>query len=55
MVITGTLAEWRAWTGLPFDQPGEVEVPGALVPVVCAPEHDYAAYVEPDVWMRHRL
>jgi GNAT superfamily N-acetyltransferase len=55
MVITGTLAEWRGWTGLPFDEPGEVEVPGALVPVLCVPEHDYAVYVEPNVWMRHRL
>ena len=55
MVITGTLAEWRTWTGLPFDQPGEVDVPGALVPVLCVPEHDYAVYVEPNVWMRHRL
>jgi hypothetical protein len=55
MVITGTLAEWRAWTGLPFDRPGEVEVPGALAPVLCVPEHDYAVYVEPNVWLRHRL
>jgi GNAT superfamily N-acetyltransferase len=55
MVISGTLEEWRTWTGLPFDLPGEVEVPGALVPVTCVPEHDYAVYVEPNVWMRHRL
>ena len=55
MAITGTLAEWRTWTGLPFDRAGEVEVPGALVPVLCVPEHDYAVYVEPNVWMRHRL
>lgn len=55
MVIVGTLTEWRTWTGLPFDQPGEVDVPGALVPVLCVPEHDYAVYVEPNVWMRHRL
>jgi hypothetical protein len=55
MAITGTLEEWRTWTGLPFDRAGEVEVPGALVPVLCVPEHDYAVYVEPNVWMRHRL
>jgi hypothetical protein len=55
MVITGTLEEWRSWTGLPFDRPGEVDVPGALVPVLCVPEHDYAVYVEPNVWLRHRL
>jgi GNAT superfamily N-acetyltransferase len=55
MVITGTLEEWRTWTGLPFESPGEVDVPGALVPVLCIPQHNYAVYVEPNVWMRHRL
>lgn len=55
MVITGTLEEWRSWTGLPFQSPGEVEVPGALVPVLCVPQHNYAVYVEPNVWMRHPL
>jgi hypothetical protein len=25
------------------------------VPVVCDVEHDYAVYVEPNVWVRHRL
>ena len=55
MVVVGTLEEWRTWTGLPFDRPGAVDVPGALVSVVCVPEHDYAVYVEPNIWLRHRL
>ena len=55
MVIPGTLPEWRSWTGLPFSEPGPVVVPGALVPVQCSPEHDYAVYVEPAVWVHHRL
>jgi GNAT superfamily N-acetyltransferase len=55
MVMTGTLEQWRERTGLPFDTAGEVEVPGALVPVICRPEHDYAVYVEPNVWVRHAL
>ncbi|TDD73661.1 N-acetyltransferase [Actinomadura rubrisoli] len=53
MTVTGSLAQWRAWTGLPFDAPGQVDVPGALVPVRCVPEHDHAVYVEPNVWVRH--
>jgi hypothetical protein len=53
MVIPGTLTEWREWTGLPFDKPGPVHVPKALTPVMCDPEHDYAVYVEPNVWVRH--
>ncbi|MET9884239.1 N-acetyltransferase [Streptomyces sp. NPDC006430] len=55
MTITGSLAEWREWTGLPFDATGPVRVPGALVPVRCELEQGYAAYVEPNVWVRHGL
>ncbi|MFE0460465.1 N-acetyltransferase [Kitasatospora sp. NPDC058965] len=55
MTVAGSLAEWRAWTGLPFDASGEVLVPGALAPVRCDPERDQAVYVEPNVWLRHRL
>jgi GNAT superfamily N-acetyltransferase len=55
MTIRGTLKQWRAWTGLPFDRSGDVLVPGALVPVHVSLEHDHAVYVEPNVWMRHRL
>ncbi|MFD3426982.1 hypothetical protein [Nocardia fluminea] len=53
MVIPGTLEEWRAWTGLPFDTSGPVLVPKALVPVSCSVEHGVAVYVEPNVWIRH--
>ncbi|MFF2192961.1 N-acetyltransferase [Streptomyces sp. NPDC058157] len=55
MTVTGSLDQWRAWTGLPFDEPGQVRVPGALSLVHCEPEHDYAVYVEPNVWVRHPL
>ncbi len=55
MVIPGTLDEWRSWTGQPFDESGPVVVPGALVPVQCSVEHDYAVYVEPAVWVHHQL
>jgi len=55
MTISGSLAEWREWTGLPFDRDGDVVVPGALVPVHCDTAHDHAVYVEPNVWVRHRL
>jgi GNAT superfamily N-acetyltransferase len=55
MVMVGSLAEWRAWTGLAFDQAGEIIVPQALVPVHCDPRHDHAVYVEPNVWVSHDL
>jgi GNAT superfamily N-acetyltransferase len=55
MVMAGSLAEWREWTGLPFERTGDVIVPGALVPVHCDVEHDHAVYVEPNVWVEHDL
>ncbi|MEO8888404.1 MAG: N-acetyltransferase [Jatrophihabitantaceae bacterium] len=55
MVVGSSLAKWREWTGLPFDTEGLVHVPHALTPVHCAPSQDYAVYVEPNVWVRHRL
>ena len=55
MVMVGTLADWRGWTGLPFDTSGPVIVPEALAPVHCDVAGDQAVYVEPNVWVQHRL
>jgi hypothetical protein len=55
MTIPGTLASWRTWTGLPFEREGDTEVPGALVPVHISLVQNHAVYVEPNVWVRHRL
>jgi GNAT superfamily N-acetyltransferase len=54
-VIAGSLADWRRWTGLPFDRSGPVTVPGALIPVDCDVAADRAVYVEPNVWVRHEF
>lgn len=53
MTIHGTLAKWREWTGLPFDEDGVVVVEGGLAPVVVSRELDLGVYVEPNVWIRH--
>jgi len=55
MTITGTLAEWSRWTGLAFDRSGDVIVPGALSPVHVSREQDHAVYIEPNLWMHHRI
>src|SRR5438045_3478948 len=55
MTIPGTLAQWRAWTDLPFDESGPVPVPHALAPVHCDVAADQAVYVEPNVWVHHQL
>jgi GNAT superfamily N-acetyltransferase len=55
MVIPGTLAEWRRWTGLPFAQSGPTLVAGALSLVHVSLEQDHAVYVEPNLWVAHPL
>lgn len=55
MVVTGTLTQWREWTGLPLRESGLLDVPGALTPLHVSVEHDHAVYVEPNVWVHHRL
>ena len=55
MAIAGSLAQWRDWTGLPFDTTGPVTVPEALIPVYCDVSQDYAVYCEPCIWVHHRL
>lgn len=53
MVVPGTIANWRRWTGMEFAASGPVAVPGALVPVHVSLEQDHAVYAEPNVWVRH--
>lgn len=55
MVIAGTLAEWREWTGLSFAESGPAVVPGALSAVHVSLEQDHAVYVEPNLWVHHPL
>ncbi len=55
MVIAGTLAEWSAWTGMRFDTSGPTVIPGALSPVHVSLEQNHAVYIEPNLWVHHRL
>jgi hypothetical protein len=55
MTIPGTVAQWREWTGLPFDTTGPVIVPQALGAVHCDVEAGHAVYVEPNIWVHHRI
>ena len=55
MVIAGTLAEWSQWTGMIFERSGNFVVPGALSPVHVSCEQDHAVYVEPNLWVHHRV
>ena len=55
VIIAGTLAEWSRWTGVAFERSGETVVPGALSPVRVSREQDHAVYVEPNLWLHHRV
>lgn len=55
MRIPGSVADWESWTGMQFPESGDYVVPGALVPVQIDRQRDLGLYVEPNVWMRHRL
>jgi GNAT superfamily N-acetyltransferase len=55
MTIPGAIAQWEEWTGMVFPESGAYVVPGALVPVEIDRERDQGLYVEPNVWMVHRL
>jgi len=55
MTVVGSLAEWTAWTGLTFEDFGEVAVDGGLTPVHVSVAQDHAVYVEPAVWVHHRV
>jgi GNAT superfamily N-acetyltransferase len=53
--ITGTVAEWEAWTEMPFPESGEYVFPHGLAPLTVDRDADLGAYWEPNVWMRHRI
>jgi hypothetical protein len=55
MTIPGRIAQWEDWAGMAFPESGTYVVPGALVPVEMDVEADRGLYVEPNVWMVHRL
>ena len=53
MRIEGSVGDCEEWTGLALPDDGDYIVPGALVPVRV--EGGRGVYVEPNVWMRHRV
>jgi hypothetical protein len=51
--ITGTVAEWEEWVGMPFPETGDYVFPGGLTTLEIDREQDVGRYWEPNVWMRH--
>jgi hypothetical protein len=55
MLIEGTVAAWETWMGMKFPDSGHYVIPFALVPIEIDRERDVGRYVEPNVWMHHRI
>ena len=53
--ITGTIAEWEAWTGMIFPESGAYWFPGGLTTLTIDRDADRGTYWEPNVWMRHAV
>jgi len=53
--ITGTVAEWEAWTEMGFPESGDYWFPGGLATVRIDRDTDSGSYWEPNVWMHHNL
>jgi GNAT superfamily N-acetyltransferase len=52
-VVTGTVAQWEAWTGMALPDSGDYVIPGGLSPLTVDRAADSGVYVEPNVWLRH--
>ena len=53
--ITGTIAEWEAWTGMIFPESDAYWFPGGLTTLTIDRDADRGTYWEPNVWMRHAV
>jgi GNAT superfamily N-acetyltransferase len=54
LVVTGTVAEWEQWAGMPLPASGSYVVPDALNLVEVDREHDRAIYREDNLWVQHQ-
>jgi GNAT superfamily N-acetyltransferase len=52
--ITGSVAEWEAWTQMLFPASGDYWFPGGLTTVAIDRDHDLGRYWEPNLWMHHQ-
>lgn len=55
MLVEGSVADWEKWTEMKFPESGRYVIPGALNPIKIDRENDLGEYIEPNVWMAHRL
>ncbi len=51
--MTGTVAEWEAWSGMVLPSSGEYVIPDGLAILHIDRDADRGTYVEPNVWLQH--
>ena len=54
-VITGSVAEWEAWTDMRFPETGEYIISGGHAPLYINGENDTGRYAEPHVWYTYDI
>lgn len=55
MLMAGSVAEWEEWLRLTLPASGDYVAPGLLAPLHVDRARDACLYVEPNVWVEHRL
>lgn len=55
MRIEGSVLDWESWAEMRFPESGKYIVSEALVPVEINSEANRGTYIEPNVWMCHKL
>jgi hypothetical protein len=55
MVISGSISEWEEWTGLRFCASGDYVVDKALTPIKVDKTNNIGKYIEPNVWILHKV
>ncbi|WP_156875492.1 N-acetyltransferase [Phaeobacter inhibens] len=55
MIIPGSISDWENWTGQKFPGSGSYVIPGALNPIEIDTDQNIGRYVEPNVWVVHRV
>jgi hypothetical protein len=55
MVMKGSVADWKAWTGLDFPDSGPYVVKGGTSPVTIDLDRDEGVYYDENVWVVHDL
>jgi len=55
MKIKGSISDWENWTGIKFPESGKYNIPGALKPVEFDIKNYIGIYIEPNVWVEHKI